>query len=201
MEDMPVTYWDTSYFTLDPYCAVTNNNERDNEHDSSYEFKNISMPSNSNDIEVEDVTSLPNPVPCDITDLIIPPSFAKGSTGASCCDTLDQLKSMIFNIIRQKSLDELQKKLQVLLNETKELTEEEHNLVIEKNTTKIENKEKNICSTLQVFSKRNCSAEYFDNDIDVELYAVTDEMRLPDMNQTHPVILDSGSDGDTYGGF
>eukprot|EP00794_Sanderia_malayensis_P019327 gene19327-21251_t len=266
-EDMPVAYRDTSYFTLDPYCAVTNNTERDNEHDSSYKFKNISMPSNASDTEVEDVTSLPNPVPCDTTDLIIPSSFAKRSTGASCRDTLDQLKSMTFNIIRQESLEELQKKLQVLLNETKELTEKEDNLVIENHTTKSCNrsadkscseatavkrakqvakkhhqplpceKPKRInskrvglkadnkrrqqdlflnatTSEIELKTKKKKSAqpykfspketavqhinieEYFDNEIDVEPYADTDEMSSPDMNQTHPRILDSDSDGD-----
>lgn len=130
-EDIPAAYRDASYFTLDPHCAIKQNNTITDEPEVHI---NINTASEANDDIAE--TNI-KPTSCQVKDLPLPTSFTRKGVGSACRDILDQLKSLTFNVVDQNSLEELQKKLLELLKETRETTEKQDNLIVENDDTKV----------------------------------------------------------------
>ena len=130
-EDIPAAYRDASYFTLDPHCAIKQNNTNTDEPELHI---NIDSVSGVNDDIAE--TNI-QPTCSQVKDLPLPSSFARKSIGSACRDILDQLKSLTFNVVEQNALEQLQAKLLVLLKETRGTAEKQDNLIIENDDTKV----------------------------------------------------------------
>ena len=62
---------------------------------------------------------------------VLGPSLIRRSDGAACRDTLDQLKSLTFNIANKKTLEEMNDKLKAILQEATNQIENEDDLVLE----------------------------------------------------------------------
>ena len=125
-ESLPSDYRDSPYFTLDSRCSLKMDNSKSKGISSGTEYGNA-----ESETEVMDFADSKDNNEGSLKTLNLPTSFVRRSDGAACRDTLDQLKSLTFNIANKKTLEEMNDKLKAILQEAKNQIEKEDDLVLE----------------------------------------------------------------------